>query len=216
MGKLPRWMFWSLLAALLVSWVPFALVGKARATKSARTPVHFVPDMDDQPKYETQEEAVLFADTRAMRAPVEGTVAVGELHEDDALHRGKAGDEWIAGFPLAVDEARLERGQERFDVYCAPCHGLDGAGNGIVNVRATRLEEGTWTPPTDLRTDLVRGRAEGHMFHTVTHGIRNMPAYGPQIPQEDRWAIVAYLRALQRAQAGTVDDVPVDRRAGLR
>jgi mono/diheme cytochrome c family protein len=216
MPQLPRWMFWSLLAGLLVSWVPFALVGKARATKSPRPPVHFVPDMDDQPRYETQEQNLLFADTRAMRPPPEGTVAVGELEEDTAFHTGKVGEGWIEGYPIEIDGERMARGQERFDVYCAPCHGQDGGGNGIVNVRATRLEEGTWAPPTDLRSELVRGRAEGHLFNTVTHGIRNMPAYGKQIPIEDRWAIVAYMRALQRARGASLDDVPESRRDGLR
>ncbi len=216
MGSMPRWMLWSLLAALLVSWIPFALVGKARATKSPRPPVHFVPDMDDQPRFDAQERNPLFADTRAVRAPVAGTVAVGELQLDAAFHTGKVGDEWLAGYPLEVDGALMERGQKRYDVYCAPCHGIDGGGNGIVNVRATRLVEGTWTPPTDLRSELVRGREEGHLFHSVTHGIRNMPAYGPQIPERDRWAIVAYLRALQRVRAATVDDVPQPQRGTLR
>ncbi len=216
MPQLPKWMFWSLLAGLLVSWVPFALVGKARATKSPRPPVHFVPDMDDQPKFETQEQNLLFADTRAMRPPVEGTVAVGELYEDQALVTGKAGEAWIAGYPLEIDDERMARGQERYDVYCAPCHGQDGGGNGIVNVRATRLEEGTWAPPTDLRSQLVVDRTEGHLFNTITHGIRNMPAYGKQIPVEDRWAIVAYMRALQRARGATLEDVPEAQRDALR
>jgi mono/diheme cytochrome c family protein len=85
-----------------------------------------------------------------------------------------------------------------------------------VSKRADALQEGTWTPPSSLHTDLVRGRAAGHLFNTITNGIRNMPGYGSQIPVEDRWAVVAYMRALQRSQAASVDDVPIDLRASLR
>jgi mono/diheme cytochrome c family protein len=216
MDQLPRWMLWSVLAVVLVSWIPFALVGKARATKSTRPPVHFVPDMDDQPKYETQELNVLFADTRASRATVEGTVARGDLHPDDPFATGRVGEDWLAVMPMEVDAAMLERGRERFEVYCSRCHGLAGGGDGIVNERALRLEEGTWTPPSDLHTDLVRDREHGHLFNSITHGIRNMPAHGPQIPEEDRWAIIAYLRALQRSQAADIEDVPPEKRDTLR
>lgn len=216
MSGLPRWMLWSVLALVLVSWIPFALVGKARATKSTRPPVHLVPDMDDQPRYETQELNVLFADTRASRPTVEGTVARGDLHPDDPFATGRVGDQWLAIMPVDVDAALLERGQERFEVYCSRCHGLAGRGDGIVNQRAIDLEEGTWTPPSDIHTDLVRDREFGHLFNTITHGIRNMPAHGPQIPEEDRWAIVAYLRALQRSQAADIEDVPPEKRDTLR
>jgi len=216
MNGLPRWMLWSVLAMVLLSWIPFALVGKARATKSTRPPVHFVPDMDDQPKFETQEINTIFADTRGSRPTVEGTVARGDLHPDDPFATGKVGDEWLATMPMGVDAEMMERGRERYEVYCSRCHGLVGSGDGIVNQRAVALEEGTWTPPSDLHTDLVRDRAHGHLFNTITHGIRNMPAHGPQIPEEDRWAIVAYLRALQRSQAAEVGDVPQDKRETLR
>jgi mono/diheme cytochrome c family protein len=110
----------------------------------------------------------------------------------------------------------LLRGQERFNIYCSPCHGLTGAGDGLVSRRADALQEGTWVPPLTFHGDQVRGRPVGHLFNTITHGIRNMPAYGAQIPAEDRWAIVAYVRALQRSQNATVADVPPDLRAGLR
>ena len=118
--------------------------------------------------------------------------------------------------PISVTMQLMERGRERFDVFCAPCHGLAGAGDGMVAKRAEELQEGTWTPPASFHSELVRGRTDGHLFNTITNGIRNMPAYAPQIPVEDRWAIVAYVRALQRSQGAPLEDVPADVRAQLR
>jgi mono/diheme cytochrome c family protein len=96
-----------------------------------------------------------------------------------------------------VTESLVRRGQNRFDIFCAPCHGLDGYGDGPVAKRADALQEGTWVPPSSYHTDLVRQRPVGFIFNTITHGIRNMPAYGPQIPVADRWAIVSYVRELR-------------------
>jgi len=110
----------------------------------------------------------------------------------------------------------MRRGRERYDIYCAPCHGLDGAGEGIVSVRALDLQEGTWTPPTSYHTKLIRERPAGHLFNTITNGIRNMPAYGDLIEEEDRWAIVAYMRALQLSRNAGIEDVPEERRGTLR
>jgi mono/diheme cytochrome c family protein len=132
------------------------------------------------------------------------------------LTAGRAGEGWIEAIPLEVDTGILQRGRERYDIFCSPCHGLAGFGDGMVAMRADELLEGTWTPPTSFHTDLIRGRAPGQLFNTISNGIRNMPAYGPQIPVEDRWAIVAYVKALQRSQNATVDDVPEDLRAQLR
>jgi len=213
---MPRWIPWTALALVLLSWVPFALIAKNRVTRSATPGVHVVPDMDDQPKYEPQEGNVVFADRRGMRPAVEGTVARGELDLDSPRVTGKDGEAWVAVIPVDITEASMVEGQDDYDTFCAPCHGVDGSGNGIVHERATRLAEGTWTPPTDLRSDLVRDREDGHLYHTITHGIRNMPAYGPQITVEERWAIVAYLRALQRSQRATLEDVPEDLRDTLR
>ena len=145
-----------------------------------------------------------------------GTVARGELNGDDAYYRGTGGEDWIETLPIPVTMQLMERGRERFDVFCAPCHGLAGAGDGMVAKRAEELQEGTWTPPASFHSELVRGRADGHLFNTITNGIRNMPAYAPQIPVEDRWAIVAYIRALQRSQGAPLEDVPADLRAQLR
>ena len=110
----------------------------------------------------------------------------------------------------------MKRGKERFDVFCAPCHGLAGNGDGLVAKRADRLQEGTWTPPSSLHTDLVRSRPDGQLYNSIANGVRTMPAYGSQIPVPDRWAIVAYVRALQRSSNARVADVPAELRSQLR
>jgi mono/diheme cytochrome c family protein len=214
--KLPRWLTYSVAVVVALSWIPLAMIARARVTTSPKTRLHVVPDMDSQPKFKAQARNLLFADLRSMRPDVPGTVARGELDEDDAYYRGKHGDEWITTIPVPVTGALLARGRQRFDIYCSPCHGLAGYGDGMVAKRAEALQEGTWTPPSSFHTDLVRSRPVGHIFNTITHGIRNMPAYGPQIPVADRWAIVSYVRALQRSQNATVADVPPDLRAQLR
>jgi len=214
--KLPRWLLFTVAILVVLSWVPLALIMRARVTSSPQPRIHIVPDMDNQPKFKAQARNPVFADRRAMRPPVAGAVARGTILGDSALTSGKVGEDWVEVIPVAVDRGLLDRGRERYDVYCSPCHGLAGFGDGMVAKRADELLEGTWTPPTSFHTDLLRERPAGHLFNTISNGIRNMPAYGPQIPVEDRWAIVAYLRALQRSQNATVDDVPPDIRAQLR
>jgi mono/diheme cytochrome c family protein len=105
----------------------------------------------------------------------------------------------------------LKRGQERFNIYCAVCHGLDGYGNGAVNARAVEKQEPKWVPAANLHSDTVRSRPDGHLFNTVTNGIRNMAGYGSQISTEDRWAIVAYLRALQLSQHAPATALPKEK-----
>jgi mono/diheme cytochrome c family protein len=144
-------------------------------------------------------------------------VARGELRDDTALFAGRdAAGAWVEAMPVAVTAQAMKRGKERYDVFCSPCHGLAGYGDGIVAKRADRLQEGTWTPPSSLHTDLVRSRPDGQLYNTVANGVRNMPAYGAQIPVADRWAIVAYVRALQRSQNARIADVPADVRPQLR
>jgi mono/diheme cytochrome c family protein len=202
----------ALAALAAASLLPLACIARARVTRSPKTRVHLVRHMDQQISYKGQERSLVFADGRAARPPVEGTVARGELRADDLLERGIAGGSWATGNPLPVTAARMRRGRERFEIYCAPCHGLAGYGDGLVARRADRLMEGTWVPPTSLHDATVLARPDGHLYNTITHGIRNMPPYGPQIPTEDRWAIVAYVRALQRSQGATMADVPVEAR----
>lgn len=214
--KLPRWLLYAVAILVVLSWVPLALIMRARVTTSPHPRIHVVPDMDNQPKFKPQSRNPMFADRRAMRPPVAGAVPRSAVIGESALTTGKMGHDWVEVIPVKVDGGLLRRGRERFDIYCSPCHGLAGYGDGMVAKRADELLEGTWTPPSSLHTDLVRGRADGHLFNTISNGIRNMPAYGPQIPVGDRWAIVAYVRALQRSQNSTVDDVPPDIRAQLR
>jgi len=214
--KMPRWLFYLVVVIIVLSWVPLAVILRARNTMSSKPRIHIIQDMDNQQKFKTQARNRLFADRRAMRRPATGTVARGELNGDDAYYRGMVGEDWIETLPIPVTMQLMERGRERFDVFCAPCHGLAGAGDGMVAKRAEELQEGTWTPPASFHSELVRGRTDGHLFNTITNGIRNMPAYAPQIPVEDRWAIVAYIRALQRSQGAPLEDVPADLRAQLR
>lgn len=199
-----------------LSLVPLALIARARVSNSPLPRVHLVPDMDDQPKHKAQSANPMFADTRASRPPVAGTQARGELRADEALATGRAAGEWVSAFPLPLTEGLVLRGQERYGIYCAPCHGLSGYGDGPVSVRADRLQEGTWTPASSFHTELVQGRPVGHLYNSIVNGIRNMPAYGAQIPVEDRWAIVAFVRALQRSQHARPEDVPAELRGQLR
>jgi mono/diheme cytochrome c family protein len=216
MNGIPRWIFLVTLILVALSWVPFAFIARARNTKHGYTRIQIIPDMDQQPKFKPQSQNTLFADTRAARPLVPETVARSSGPEGDRVRFGKENGQWVSAIPVAVTEAVMRRGQERFEIYCAPCHGLAGAGDGIVGRRADALQEGTWTPPSSLHDPIVRGRADGQIFNTITNGIRSMPAYGAQIHESDRWAIVAYVRALQRSQNATLDDVPPDMRPLLR
>ncbi len=216
MNGLPRWIIYSIIVLVTLSLIPLSLALRARTVRSAKPPLHVVSDMDNQPSFRAQKRNMMFADRRAMRPQVSGTVARGYLAADDSLALGRDGEEWITAFPVPVDQVLLERGRERFSIYCSPCHGHSGYGDGAVAKRADALQEGTWTPPSSFHTDLIRSRPLGHLYNTITNGIRNMPAYGPQISVEDRWAIVAYVKAVQRSQYAGIDDVPADLRASLR
>jgi mono/diheme cytochrome c family protein len=217
---MPRPLIFIGLILLSLTLIPMACVLK-NWTNPVKTPtrIQIVPDMDNQPKFKTQTVNTFFDDGRAMRQWPEGTVARGLLRADRQLEDGlMAGTDstFTDDFPLPVTEALLARGQERYDVFCATCHGLGGAGDGMTHRRAEKLAQGTWTPPTDLASETVLGRPHGHIYNSITNGVRNMPAYGHQIPVEDRWAIVAYVRALQRARTATLDDVPEENRRTLR
>ncbi|MGA2498104.1 MAG: cytochrome c [Tepidisphaeraceae bacterium] len=210
LGRLPFWLVAVAIVATIGSWMPLVFIARGRVAHSNEPAVMYMQDMYAQPKYREQAATALFADGRAMRPRVEGTVPHGMLDDDDHYYRGwtrtaangKVDVLFFDRFPaqVAVDGRLLQRGQERFGIYCAACHGLDGYGNGPVNARAKELKQGTWTPPSNLHDAAVRGRPAGHIFNTISVGIRNMPAYGGQIPVADRWAIVAYVRALQLSQ----------------
>lgn len=216
LSGIPKWFWNTLMVMTAVAIIPFVMIASARVSKSSKPRVEIIPDMDSQPKFKAQAANALFADGRAMRPVVPGTVARGELKEDDHYYRGLVNGTYATENALPITSRLLKRGQERYDIYCAPCHGLSGDGRGIVSQRAEALQQGTWIPPTSYHTDVVRERADGFLFNAITNGIRNMPAYGSQIPTEDRWAIVAYVRALQRSHNATLSDVPADVRSSLR
>jgi mono/diheme cytochrome c family protein len=219
--KLPTFLVYGMIILTVAAAVPFALAAKARFTRNTQPRIHAVGDMDWQPKYKAQRMNPIFADQRASRPDEPGTVAVGELREDDHLYRGKDGNVWASTFPdqIPLDEKTMARGKERFGIYCTPCHGEAGRGDGMIAKRADELQQkgitGAWVPPTDITLDNLRYQPVGELFNSITHGVRNMPAYGTQITTEDRWAIVLYVRALQRSHSGSLQDVAPAERASL-
>jgi hypothetical protein len=217
--KLPRFVVPTLAILIAVSLIPLALAAKARVSSMDEPRVHLVFDMDQSRGFNSQAENRIFRDGRAMRPYVPGTVARGELNADDHLYRGRIGDEWAKELPMPLTRELLERGRERYDIFCATCHGLTGNGKGPTAIRAEDpevLAQGSWVPPTPYDNEQVRNREAGHIYNTIANGIRNMPAYDSQIPVEDRWAIVAYVQALIRAQRASIDDVPQEMREKLR
>jgi mono/diheme cytochrome c family protein len=165
-------------------------------------------DMHDQPKYIPLRQSTFFGDQRSARPFVAGTVARGQLRDDALLYTGKVNGADATVFPFPVDARVMARGRERFDIYCSPCHGQTGQGDGMVVRRGFRH------PPT-FHQDRLREAPVGHVFDVITNGFGAMPDYAAQIKVEDRWAIVAYLRALQLSEHATVDDVPADKRSEL-
>ncbi|HPC83766.1 MAG TPA: cytochrome c [Thermoanaerobaculaceae bacterium] len=215
MKDLPRWVWPLALTITVVALIPLVLIVRARLVPKTSPRIHLIQDMDAQPKLLPQAASPLFADGRAMRPPVAGTVERSAVVDDPALTAGKVGGRWVEAMPLPVDEAMMHRGRERYDIFCAPCHGLSGYGDGPVSKRAEALAEGTWVIPSSLHAGQSRDLSVGQLFETITNGVRNMPSYGAQIGVRDRWAIVAYVRALQRSQHASPADVPADRRAAL-
>ena len=206
-----------------LGWSPVGLAAMARAVPSTRTRIHFIQDMDNQPKFRAQHANALFADGRAMRPPVPGTVARGRLEADDHYNRGVVDNDWATTFPpqVQVNLDLVYRGQDRFNIYCTPCHGYAGYGDGMINQRAMDLVNlglngTTWVQPKNMHEQLIREQPVGQTFNTITNGVRNMSGYAAQIPTEDRWAIVAYVKALQRSQTADLNDLPPDQRNDLQ
>lgn len=177
-----------------------------RGTISEKPPVHPQLNMDFQESYEAQEKNVFYADNRAMREPVEGTIPRGKWKSNPELHYGKnANGDFVPTIPVKVDEAFIKRGKEQYEIFCTPCHGGTGAGNGIV------VDYGL-VPPTSYHIDRLREIEDGYLYDVIVNGVRSMYGYGSQIPDvEDRWAIVAYMRALQVSQNASESDIPADK-----
>jgi hypothetical protein len=165
-------------------------------------------DMHDQPKQKAYRTSDFFADGRGMRPLPEHTVARGFLEEDELLYTGKVNGQVVDEFPFPVTRQVLDRGRERFNIYCTPCHGTSGFANGMVVQRGFK-------PPQSYHLDSVRQQPVGFYFDVMTNGFGAMPDYRAQVPPEDRWAIAAYIRALQLSQRATVADVPADKRESL-
>jgi len=213
--QVPLWIRWSVIVITCISTIPLALIFRARNSFSDKTRIHIIQNMDNQPKYVSQEANALFVDGRTMRLRPEGTIAQGAMIGDSHFFQGFTNDAWATTYPSTVEVNRhfLERGQERFNIYCAPCHGIGGFGDGLIHLRALQLVEtgvnGTsWVSPKNLHEDAIRQQPLGQIFNTITNGVRTMAAYASQIPAEDRWAIVAYVKALQVSQDADPSTVP--------
>jgi len=189
------------------------LFSSCAGTLSRKPVIEIFNDMREQPKYDTQGESAFpgFKDGRVERRPVPGTIARNSplKLENPAFYTGQVNGMYIAENPLGITPETLHLGQMRFDTYCEPCHGAAGTGKGIVNARVP-----TWIP-SNLVDDRVKGFSDGDLFDVITHGRRSMPAYRYQITEHDRWAIIAYVRALQRTTSGSINDVPQDLRSEL-
>ncbi len=165
-------------------------------------------DMHNQPKFIPLRESPFFSDHRSERPLVDGTVARGDVQGDELLYSGKVNGELATVFPFPVTWDVMRRGQERFNIFCSPCHSRTGNGDGMVVRRGFRA-------PPSLHVDRLRQAPVGHFFDVITNGFGAMPDYKPQIPVRDRWAIIAYIRALQASTAAGVADVPPERRGDI-
>jgi mono/diheme cytochrome c family protein len=218
---MPHWITQAVVILVAASWIPLAGLWVTREMPKKDPRPSLIPDMDSQEKYKSQQANMMFNDKRADRQTPFGTVARGELRSDRHFYEGIVSGAWAASLPssIAVNEVTLQRGKERYDIYCAPCHGFSGHGDGMVAVRAQELMDAgadmSWTPPKSMHDPVVRTREDGYFFGVITNGVRNMPAYGPQIKEADRWAIVLYIRALQKTQAASISDVAGGQRGTL-
>jgi mono/diheme cytochrome c family protein len=174
-------------------------------------PLEIFPDMDRQAKLRPQQPALMFASGRSSQEPVPNTVARGDHYENSAINTGRepGTTNFVATIPIPVTEQLMARGQQRFGIYCLPCHDPQGTGNGIVKKYG-------YATVRSLHEKAVVTKGDGDIFNTITHGFNTMLPYGSQISVEDRWAIVAYVRALQRSHLGMVDEVPAQFKAGLK
>ena len=186
------------------------LTGCFRGSKFESTPIHLNPNMDNQQKYRALEESYFFDDGSTMRKPVEGTIARGMINENYSYLSGKNDDgSYLSTNPVELTMDVLNRGQERYNIYCAVCHSQVGNGKGIV----TKYEYPVI--PANLHDKRIREQADGEMYNTIVYGLRSMPAYGYQINTDDVWSIIHYVRALQRSQNATIEDLPEEEKNKL-
>ncbi|MBK9387921.1 MAG: DUF3341 domain-containing protein [Planctomycetes bacterium] len=215
-GVLPNWMKNFAIVMPILLLVPLAWIVTARHSTSPKTRLQVIPDMDQQLKFRNQTRNVFFADQRNERPRVEGTIPRGLLREDQHYYTGKTGpgeSDWATKFPaaLSLDEAFVARGRERFNITCAACHGQTGVGDGLVSQRATGKYP-SWIPPISLHAENLLAQPVGQTFSSIRNGIRTMPSYAQQLTVEDTWAIVAYVKALQKSQAFPVEKLSPEER----
>jgi mono/diheme cytochrome c family protein len=250
-ANLPRPIWLGTLLLVLAGLIPAMIILNMRAGYSTKPRFHVFFDMDFQPKKKAQQTTTIFEDGRTMRPQVSGTVARGQLDEQDPFYLGydpaklvaaptagsvkyvaaQAQDSkpadggaaapaagtgpnlpWISELPIEATEAHMQLGEVKFRTYCAPCHGYGGQGDGLVHKRAEAVGGGYWLPPTSMHIDRVRAQPVGQIFHTITKGQGKMPSYASSITAKERWAIVLYVKALQRSRNAAVEDIPVDKR----
>ena len=182
-----------------------------RGTLSRKPPLEVFPDMKRQPKLRPQKVSSFFADRRTSRLTVAGAIPVNALLEDTPLASGHVPGttNFVEINPLPMTAQLLDRGAKRYAIYCSPCHSPVGDGNGVIT-KYGLLRAGNYHEPRIVRM------ADGEIFNTVTHGKNQMPSYASQIPVQDRWAIIAYIRALERTRLGTTNDVPAEIRLTLK
>ncbi|MEL7832402.1 c-type cytochrome [Fodinibius sp. N2] len=189
-----------LLLAVIV--LPLALAG-CRGEKFDSQPVHPNMNMDQQERFEPQEKNEFFADNRAMRKPVDGTIARGDLKEDKAYYQGINEDSsFVEEIPVDLTKSFIYRGKDQYEIYCTPCHGNTGDGNGIV-----MANNYGYVPAPSFHIERLQNQSDGYIYSAIANGIRNMPSYATQISVKDRWAIVAYVRALQKSQNVSEDEI---------
>ncbi len=179
------------------------MLNGCRGMKSEKPPVHPNMNMDQQPRKEAQEVNNYFADGRSMRQPVDGTVARGFEKADLAYYEGiEENGDFVAEMPVDITKSLLYRGKDRYEVFCTPCHGITGDGRGIIMTGGYG-----YVPAPTYHQDRLREAPDGEIYSAIYNGVRNMPSYAHQIPVDDRWAIVAYIRALQASQNVTKDQI---------
>lgn len=161
-------------------------------------------DMHNQPKYKPLAATAFFGDGRASRPVIEDTVARGHMRLDDARFTGKVSGADVDAFPFKITEADIRRGQERFNIFCSPCHGRAGDGQGMIVKRGFRA-------PPSYHVDRLRNAPVGHFFDVVTNGFGAMPSYASRVAVDDRWRIISYIRVLQYSEDASAQDVPADR-----
>jgi mono/diheme cytochrome c family protein len=271
-AELPRPILLGALLLVLAGLIPAMVVLNMRAGFSDLPRWHVWFDMDFQPKKKAQQTTTVFADGRTMRPQVEGTVARGQLTEQDPYYLGwdpskvsaltnnqpilvsavqdpdpspvapatpdVASDSqdaapmpatppsdgaaagtpnlpWLSELPIAADEDHMKLGKTKYEIYCAACHGYSGFGDGLVAKRAAALLQDTWTPPTSLHVDRVQKQPVGQIFNTITKGQGKMASYASSLTPKERWAVVLYVKALQRSRNANIEDVPVEERSKL-